>query len=116
MKLVAQRDLEAALRRDRDAALARHRLLEPLGESYGLGVVRRIGELVVPLLQRVAVRPHALRQDLIDQRQQRAVRPAQGAEVLDLIDQAPQLLRVGVLRRPAPGERAYGREKLVGRG
>src|SRR2546430_5405208 len=36
-------------------------------------------ELVVPLLEGVAVRSHALRENLIDQRCQGAVRPGQGA-------------------------------------
>ena len=109
-------DLQPSLWLDHDVSLRRNRRLQPLEELHGFRVIGGIAELVVPLLQSVPVRPDALRQDLVDQRQQRAVRTAQGAEVLHLIDQPPQLLRVGVLRRPAPGERAYGREKLVGRG
>src|SRR2546425_745400 len=64
----AQRDLEAAVRRDRDTALACDDGREPPGESHGLGAVGRIGELVVPLFQRVPVRPDALRENLIDER------------------------------------------------
>ena len=108
----AQCDLQPPLRLDHDVPLARDRAGEPRGEPHRLGAIGGIRELVVPLLQRVPVRPDALREDLIDERRQRAMRAGQGAEVLHLEHEPPQLLRVGVLRRPPPGERADGREEI----
>ena len=107
------RNLQPPLRLDHDVLLRRDRRVEPRGECHGFGDVGRVGELVVPLLERVAIRSYALRQDLIDQRRQGAVRPGQGAEVLHLIDEAPQFFRVGVVRRPAPGESANGRQEIA---
>src|SRR2546429_1490613 len=108
-----QRNLQPSLRRDHDLLLRRNRRREALGQPHGLGDRGGIGQLVVPLLEGVAIRPDALRQDLIDQRHQRAVRPRQGAEVLHLKHEAPELLGVGVLRRPAPRQRADRRQKVT---
>ena len=41
------------------------------------------------------------------------MRARQRAQILELIDQAPQLARVGILGRPAVGERAGGDEKVA---
>src|SRR5438445_8179975 len=71
-------DLQPSLWLDHDVSLRRNRRLQPLEELHGFRVIGGIAELVVPLLQSVPVRPDALRQDLVDQRQQRAVRTAQG--------------------------------------
>src|SRR5439155_16326910 len=108
-----QCDLQPPLRLDHDVPLARDRLLESLGELHRLGDSGGIGELVVPLLQRVLVWSDALREDLIEQRRQRAVRSGQGGEVFHLKDEPPQLFRVGVLRGPGTGWRGDRRLKIA---
>ena len=101
-------------RLDRDAPLAGDRRAEPLGEPHRLRDGGGIGELIVPLFERVAIRPDTLGQDLVHERRQRGVRPAEGAEILYLIHEAPQLLGIGIVRGPAPGECAYRREEVAG--
>ena len=111
----AQRDLNAAAAFDCDALLTGNCVFELFREPHGLGHLRGIGQLVVPFLERVAIRADALRQQLVHDRLQRAVGARQRAQVFDLIDQAPQLLRVGIVRGTTARERAHGAEKVVAR-
>ncbi len=98
---------------DDNAALPRDRRLQPLGEPHGLRQIGGIGQLVVTLLQHVAIGADALRQDLVHERLDRVPRARQRAQVLDLIHEAPELFRVGVVLRAALREGAHRREKLA---
>ena len=69
----------------------------------------------MPFLQRVSIRANALRQQLVHDCLQRAMRAGQRAQVFHLIHEAPELLRVGVLRGTAARERAHRAEKILAR-
>src|SRR5882672_12919515 len=74
----------------------------------------RIRQLVVPRLELVPIRTNRLRQNLVDHRRQRAVRARQRAKILGLINQPPQVLRVGMLTGTTGGEGAERVEERLG--
>src|SRR2546422_8970434 len=68
-------------------------------QPHGLGQVGGVGDLVVSLFQSVPVGADGLGQELLHERLERVMRARERAEVLHLIDEAPELLRVGGARR-----------------
>ena len=67
----------------------------------------------MPLLELVAIRADRLRENLLDYRGQRTVRARQRPEVLELINEPPQLARVRILRRAPLRERARCDQEVV---
>ena len=79
----------------------------------GARVGQRIGQLLVPLFQRISCGADALGEQLGHHALDRAVRPLHGPQVFDVEDESPGLLGVGVALVPLPGEAAKAGDEVV---
>ncbi len=89
-----------------------HRRSESLRQLLRSRTVRRIAQLLVPLLERVPIGPYPLTEQLVHQRLEGLVRPAEGPQVLDGVHESPRAASLGIASRLPAREAAQPGEQV----